>query len=177
MLNYSWANPDGRFTDKAQKALSEEFPEAKVWVHGRDAIITGPPDGVDVDAADELVRNLGGVRNVKEDTAAADAAVAPDLADSIARELGSTPAPTTALPVGRHGGREWCHRGRCCFGACLDRCCRHAAAVDAHNGYPDDMGCRSHAGLVDDIAAPTTVAPTTSVAPATLVSPVTSPTT
>ncbi len=47
VLDYSWANSDGRLRDKAQKALSEKFPEAKVRVHGPDAIITGLPDGVD----------------------------------------------------------------------------------------------------------------------------------
>ena len=85
-LNYSWANPDGRLTDQAQTALAEKFPGASVRVHGRDAIITGLPVGADVDAAHDLVRDIEGVRNVKEDTAAADRAVAAELADSIARD-------------------------------------------------------------------------------------------
>ena len=85
-LNYSWANPDGRLTDQAQTALAEKFPGASVRVHGRDAIITGLPVGADVDAAHDLVRDIEGVRNVKEDTAAADRAVAAELADNIARD-------------------------------------------------------------------------------------------
>ena len=85
-LNYSWANPDGRLTDQAQAVLAQKFPGASVRVHGRDAIITGLPVGADVDAAHDLVRDIEGVRNVKEDTAAADRAVAAELADSIARD-------------------------------------------------------------------------------------------
>ncbi len=122
-VNYSWANPDGRLTTRAQVALSEEFPDAKVRVHGRDAIITGLPPGADVDAAHELVRRIEGVRSVREDTAAAGETVAHDLADSTAKDsnadatvavaavdpavasgateagVATTAAPTTATPA------------------------------------------------------------------------------
>ncbi len=85
-LNYSWANPDGRLTTKAEDALSERFPDAKVRVHGRDAIITGLAPGADIDAAHDLVRRIEGVRNVRQDTAADGETVADDLADSIAED-------------------------------------------------------------------------------------------
>lgn len=79
-VNYSWADPDGRLTDKAQDALSAKFPGAKVRVHGRDAIITGLPAGASVDVAHDLVRDIEGVRNVKEDLGSVAAGAPPSSA-------------------------------------------------------------------------------------------------
>ncbi len=101
-INYSWADPDGRLTDKAQDALSSKFPGATVRVHGRDAIITGLRPGADTDAAHDLVRRIEGVRNVKEGMAAVDSAVAADLAGSIAQDsrADTTAAVTTVVARG-----------------------------------------------------------------------------
>ncbi len=94
-VNYAWANPDGKLTSKAQAALSAKYPGAKVRVHGRDAIISGLPAGADADVAHDLVRTIEGVRNVREDAAAA--SVAPVAADTLATETVAADTVTDAV--------------------------------------------------------------------------------
>jgi outer membrane protein OmpA-like peptidoglycan-associated protein len=98
-LNYSWANPDGKLTSKAQSALSAKYPGAEVRVHGRDAIITGLPAGADADAAHALVRTIEGVRNVKEEAGAAPVATETVAAETVAAETvaAETVAATEAV--------------------------------------------------------------------------------
>ena len=95
-VNYTWANPDGRLTKKAQDALSAKYPGSQVRVHGRDAIITGLPAGADANVAHDLVRKLEGVRNVSEELAVPIASGTEAPVESVATE---TVASGTELPV------------------------------------------------------------------------------
>ncbi len=160
VANYSWANPDGRLTTKAQDALSAKFPGAEVRVHGRDAIITGLPAGADVDAAHDLVRDIEGVRNVKEELAGltADAPAETDAADTVAAETIAAETVAAETVAAETAAAET---------AAADTAAPETVAAPAVAADTAPAETVPATDAPETTAAPTTEAPTTAVAPTT----------
>jgi outer membrane protein OmpA-like peptidoglycan-associated protein len=73
-MNGVRSNSEDELQDRAALALRAKFPKAKLRFHGRDAMISGIT-ATDRRAAHDLVRNVEGVRNVREKVSLSSASV------------------------------------------------------------------------------------------------------